>query len=184
MKCSDYVKSIGQKLDGSLGEDRLVEIDRHLAACSRCRAELLLQKRIVESLMKEPLSGLSPDFTHRVSERVRRMSLSARYSWRWPALVPAFASAAAAALVFVFRTGIAAVIAAPMERVGAGVAGPVASLGQSISGVFAAAPGLASGNITIAESISPVPVTMLAAAGIACLAVIAAFYKASTLFHE
>ncbi|MFH1312223.1 MAG: zf-HC2 domain-containing protein [Candidatus Eisenbacteria bacterium] len=184
MKCSDFVGWIGRKLDGSLSEDQLLTLDRHLATCGRCRAELNLQRRIVESLEEEGSSGLSAGFTQRVSEHVRRKSPGERFAWRWPALVPAFASAAAAVLVFVFRTGIAAAVAPRMERFGATVATPLASVGQSVLDIFAAAPDLTGRSITITESVSPIPLTVLAAASIACLAVAVAFYKASTLFNE
>jgi anti-sigma factor RsiW len=184
MKCSDYIGWISRKLDGSLPEDQLTELDRHLAICGRCRAELVLQRRVVESLGEEPPSGLPPDFTHRVLERVSRTSRREGRAWRWPALVPAFVSAACAVLVLVFRTGLAEVVAPPMERFSAGVSNPIESAGRSISAVFASLPDLASKQVTIAHGVSPIPVTVVVAAAVACLAVIIAFYEASTLLED
>jgi hypothetical protein len=184
MKCSDYIEWVGRKLEGSLPPDQLRELDGHLATCDRCRAELRLQQRIVESLREDVPSGLSAGFTQRVTERVKSKPRDERFARRWPALIPAFASVAAAVLVFVFRAGIAGAVAPPLERFGEGLAGPMASLGQSILGAFAAAPDLTGRSITIAESISPIPVTLVCAATVACLAVVVAFYKASTLLGE
>ena len=184
MKCSGYISWMGRKLDGSLPEDQLIELDRHLATCSRCRAELLLQTRIVESLREDRPSGLTPYFTHRVLKQVSRSSRSEGRAWRWPALVPALVSAVCAVIIFVFRNDLAEIVAPPVERFSAGISNPVAAMGRSIYGVFASVPDLASTRVTVAESLSPIPVNLLIAAAVSCVAVVVAFYKASTVFEE
>lgn len=184
MKCSDYVRWMSLKLDGSLSEDRLRELARHMTTCERCRAESRLLERIGGSLGEKGPSGLSAGFTERVTERVGTKPRTERFAWRWPALIPMVASIAAVVLAFVFRAGLAGSVAPPMERLAAGMAGPVASLGRTLLDLFAASPDFFDRNITVAESVSPIPITVLAAATVACLAVGLAFYKASTLFSE
>jgi anti-sigma factor RsiW len=184
MKCSDYIGWISRKLDGALSEEHVQELERHLSTCDRCRAELSLQERIVESLKEMGPSGLPADFTERVSDRVRRRRREERFGWRWPALIPALASTIAAVIVVVLRAEIAGAVATPIERFGARVAAPMASFGQSIIGAFASAPDLTGRSITVSESISPIPLTLICASAVACLAVAAAFCKASTLLRE
>ncbi len=99
MKCSEFAELIAQKLDGSLCESEVPLLDRHLADCSRCRAELALQKRILDALSEEVHSGLSVDFTQGVTERLLGGAQTIRRFRRWPYLVPA---AALAVVTFLF----------------------------------------------------------------------------------
>lgn len=98
MKCDRFARWIDRKLEGSLPEDQLRELDDHLNLCRRCRDELMLQKSLVEALTEGVPSGLSADFTQRVSTRVLEMDARKKLR-RWPALAPVLALGVTGAVI-------------------------------------------------------------------------------------
>jgi anti-sigma factor RsiW len=99
MKCVDYVTWIAGKLDGSLSTEQSRELRAHPSRCARCRAELLLQRRLAESLAESPPGELSPDFTARV---IREATATVRERVPvpvWPIAMAALAAAAGVASV-------------------------------------------------------------------------------------
>jgi anti-sigma factor RsiW len=99
MDCSDFVELIAQKLDGLLPQSKISLLEEHLSECRRCRAELLLQKKLQDVLTENVDSGLPADFTQRVTESVLEGAQAVRRFRRWPYLVPA---AALAVVTFLF----------------------------------------------------------------------------------
>ena len=66
MNCVDYLELIARDLEGALSASESRELHSHLSHCSRCRAELLLQRTLTEALRDAPPAELSLDFTARV----------------------------------------------------------------------------------------------------------------------
>jgi len=70
MRCREAMDRIGRGLDGSLPPDHARELERHLSGCPRCRAERLLQARMLEALRTPPPERLPADFTERAVRSV------------------------------------------------------------------------------------------------------------------
>lgn len=137
MNCADFVSWIAERLEGSLPNGRNRILESHLAACPRCRDELFLQKSILEALSEEGPSGLSADFTQRVSRQVRKIGGERAVS-RWPLLIPAvLVGAAVVALAFLLGEQLQAL---PWGSLGQSVSAAFALVGEAILGVFSHAP--------------------------------------------
>ena len=132
MNCSDYAVWIARKLEGSLSGDEMMKLEDHMAVCGRCRAELILQQRIHESLKQEMPSGLSADFTRRVSEQALALAGRQKRSLRLPDLVPVFALAAGVILLIVFSADLARVLPPMMQSFGKILETSSASLGEAV----------------------------------------------------
>jgi anti-sigma factor RsiW len=91
MRCGDYIEWIARKLEGTLPEPQACELDEHLTRCSRCRAEILLQKRLMATLAQEPASELPADFTELVVHRAREIALEETRVPVWPTMLAALA---------------------------------------------------------------------------------------------
>ncbi len=137
-ECSRYIEWIGRRLDGSLSRDESAELERHLAACGRCRAEYALQRKIIAALTEEKPSRLPADFTSRVTARAMDIARARRRAERVGALVPVFALAGAAAALFIFRGQVAAALGPTMRLLGDSVAEPVSRLGSTLAGLLPA----------------------------------------------
>lgn len=140
MSCSRYIEWIAARLAGSLAEDRNRELEKHLATCPRCRAELLLQKRIHTSLLKTEQSGLTAGFTERIVGQVRQRERLNRRSMRLANLLPAAALAAGILLAFVFRFQIDRYVPPAMEGFANRIAGPLVTLGDGVLSLLARLP--------------------------------------------
>jgi anti-sigma factor RsiW len=137
VNCADFVVWIAERLEGSLRNGRNRILEDHLADCARCRDELFLQKSILEALAEEGPSGLSADFTRRVSRQVREIGTERPVS-RWPLLVPAvLVGAAVVALAFLLGGQLGAL---PWGSFGQSVSAALALVGEAIAGVFSHAP--------------------------------------------
>jgi hypothetical protein len=132
MSCERYVEWIAARLAGSLAEDRAKELEKHMAECSRCRAELLLQKRIQTSLVKAESSGLTAGFTERIVDEVRRRERRERRLTGFTNLLPAAALAAGVVLAFVFRFQIDRYVPPAVEGFVNRIAAPLTAFGDGV----------------------------------------------------
>jgi len=133
MNCLSYIELIAAKLDGALSGPELRELDRHLAGCPRCRAELLLQKKIAGALAEDAPSPLPADFTRRVSKQVMASNRRRRLLSAVPVLIPALPLVTGILLTLVFRNAIARMLPPALESLTMRVAAPLASLGASLA---------------------------------------------------
>ncbi len=97
MKCLEYVEWIASELEGSLSHGQSQELQAHLSRCSRCRTELLLQRRLAEALYEEPPEELSPDFTARLMQKALSAAPEKTPIPIWPIVVAALATLVAVA---------------------------------------------------------------------------------------
>ena len=139
MDCSGFAEWIAQQLDGALPEREARLLEDHLSVCGRCRAELMLQRKVREALSEETHSGLSADFTQRVSERVAETAKAERDAKKWVDLVPALALGAAAAALLLVGADLVRVLPSPSETWNSAVFKPIAWFLESVVGVLAAA---------------------------------------------
>ena len=139
MHCSDFAEWIAQKLEGTLPEGQARRLDEHLSECTRCRAELLLQRKIRDALSEETHSGLSADFTQLVSGKVLEIAGRERRTGRWVDLVPAFTLGAAAIALILVGADLVRVLPSPGELVSSTIFKPIGWFLQSFFGVFAGA---------------------------------------------
>ncbi|RAQ96618.1 anti-sigma factor family protein [Thermogemmatispora tikiterensis] len=72
MRCSEAVSQLQLYLDGRLPGERLQALERHLARCARCRAELELLEEVVHHLESLQLIAEPEDLSLRIMERVAR----------------------------------------------------------------------------------------------------------------
>ena len=177
MNCSDYVVWISKKLEGSLSGDRLKELRRHLAGCSRCRAELVLQKRIHDSLLKEMPSGLSPDFAQQVSRQALAIAGRKHRILRLPDLVPVFAVAAGAILLLVLSSDLARALAPLMQSLGGMVETSSVALGETVLALLAKLPEVPADRANLVGRLFTPMMTLVMAGGVACIAVFWSFSR-------
>jgi anti-sigma factor RsiW len=181
MECSDCVVLIARKLDGSLAERESRLLEAHLTECSRCRAELALQRKLVHSLKQEIPQTLPPDFTRQVSRRAGQLARAeGRRRFRLAVLIPAVPLAAAAALLVIFSRDIAGIMAPAMESLAGTIGTPLAAFGESVADLAAGMSVLPGRDIQYPEVLTRVLANSYVAAGIACTAVGWAFSKAYT----
>jgi len=167
MKCPDYIEWIARKVDGTLPFDRLEKLDAHLKRCELCRAELLLQKGIHESLKREMPSGLSTDFTRRVSKEALSLAGMDKKRWRLPDLVPVFALAAASVLLIVFRSEVGQFLSPAMQTLGGALAAGGAAVEESAVNVLAKVPTVPEGPLSYLERTFTPAVTIMTAGVVA-----------------
>jgi hypothetical protein len=103
----------------------------------------MLQENILEVLKEEETqSGLSIEFTQRVSARTREMRRE-KVARRWPTLVPVFALGAAIAVVALFVADLAQI--ATWKAVGHSFSTIFTLLGDAVSRLFSNVPSLSKG---------------------------------------
>lgn len=132
MKCADYAVWIALKIDGALGADKEKELENHLTTCARCRADLMLQSRIHDALKQEMPSGLSQDFTERVSERALALTEREKRFIRLPDLAPVFGFAVGIILLLVFRTQVANSLVPLMQSFGNLLGAGAGAVGETV----------------------------------------------------
>jgi anti-sigma factor RsiW len=102
MACSQYVKSIQEQVDGTLGAIRRAELDQHLEVCEDCRALLADLERIRDAAGSlgeaPPPDGVWLQIAGRLRQegRVQAVEPAPRRSWQ-----PAWLAAAAALILAV-----------------------------------------------------------------------------------
>jgi anti-sigma factor RsiW len=167
MKCADYIEWIARKVDGTLPHQDLVELDAHLKSCELCRMELMLQTEIHESLKREIPSGLSADFTRRVSREALARAGKDKKRWRLPDLAPVFAVAAAGVLLVVFRTEVGQFLSPATEMIGGALAAGGSAVESSATDMLANAPGMPEGVSAYLQKVFTPAVTTMAAGAFA-----------------
>jgi anti-sigma factor RsiW len=117
-------------------------LEEHLSGCHRCRAELLLQNKILDALTEEMPYGLAADFTQRVSEKaldIRPRERKPLLAQVWPQLVPAFAFAVGVAVLVFLGDDLVRVLSSVAGPATGPVAGPIASFVDAVTGLFSGA---------------------------------------------
>jgi anti-sigma factor RsiW len=136
------VELILMHLDGLLPPARVVELETHLADCSVCRAELLLQKRIRDALSEEIYPRLSIDFTKQVTQKTLEIGKLEKHRSAWLSLVPAFALFAVTLLLFVLRGDLRTMLPRVLGPTGSVLSVAVSRVGQALTQVFAGTGGI------------------------------------------
>jgi anti-sigma factor RsiW len=183
MKCSDCIEWIGQRLDGSLPRDRFAELEEHLAACSRCRAEYTLQKKIVGALKEGAPSGLSQNFTQRVMARTLEISRARKRAEKMEPLVPALVFAAAAIVLFIFRSEVAGVVEPGMDALAEVLGGPLSRLGDAFAGPIPGTMDMSAGSTSFVQRVSQPVIILGTTAALTVAAAVWAMRKAAHLIR-
>jgi anti-sigma factor RsiW len=184
MRCSDYIGWIALKLEGTLSPDREHELEGHLAACPRCRAELLLQKKIGESLIEEAPSRLSPDFTQRVSSRALATVRLERRLRTVRRLVPALVYSVGVVFLLIFRAQIAQLMAAMSAEVAEATNQAGTRLASVLTGMFPASLDISAESHPLLTTLNQLLTNTLVAAGLACGLVVWAFSRVLTFMRD
>jgi len=183
MKCSEYIEWIGQRLDGSLPRDRFAELEEHLTVCSRCRAEYTLQKKIMGALKEGDPSGLSADFTQRVMARTSEIARARKRAERLEPLVPALVFAAAAIVLFIFRSEVAGVVGPGMDVLGQVLGGPLSRLGSALAGVLPATADMSADSSSFVQRVSQPVIILGTTAALAVASAVWAMRKAAAFIR-
>jgi anti-sigma factor RsiW len=183
MKCSDYIEWISRRVDGSLPRDQFAELEEHLAVCARCRAEYRLQKKIIAALGQAEPSGLSPDFTKVVAARTLEIAEARRRAEKLEPLIPALVFAAAAIVLFIFRTQVAAAVEPGMDTLADVIGGPLARLGSIFAGITPSDMGVATDSTSFVQRVSQPVVVIGTAVALACASAVWAMRKAASLLR-
>lgn len=183
MKCSDYIEWIGQRLDGSLPRDRFAELEEHLTECRRCRAEYALQKKIMGALKQDEPAGLSADFTQRVMSRTLEIAQARKRAERLEPIVPALVFAAAAVVLFIFRSEVAGVVEPGMDALAGILGGPLSRLGGAFSSLFPGAADMSADSTSFVQRVSQPVIIMGTTAALAVAATVWAMKKAAALIR-
>src|ERR1044072_4582398 len=96
MRCDDMQELISPYLDGELGLETSLEVERHLQDCSICSPQYENHKALRAALRSDDLYFKPPArFTRRVQAAVREESKNQtstpRFSWRWLSIAGATA---------------------------------------------------------------------------------------------
>jgi anti-sigma factor RsiW len=183
MNCSDYIVWISQRLDGSLPRDRFADLEEHLAACTRCRAEYRLQKKIIGALKEDAPSGLTPDFTQRVMARAMELSRARKRAQRLEPLLPALVFAAAALVLFIFRSQVADIVGPGMDVLVDFLGGPLSRVGSAIAGLLPGAPDMAADSTSFVQRVSQPVIILGTTAALLLAAAVWAMRKAADLLR-
>jgi anti-sigma factor RsiW len=96
------INDIYEHIEGSLAPERRVEMERHLAACSKCRQAVEDRKSIAGAASSlEPLA-LPEDFTDRVMARIAPLKMK---SPAWLLILASASSLLALTAVMIFASG-------------------------------------------------------------------------------
>jgi anti-sigma factor RsiW len=151
MACSQYLTSIHEYVDGTLGPIRRAELDQHLATCDDCRALVQDLERIRESASAirsvAPPDGLWLQIAGRLRQEGRVHDVAAKRGaprLAWMAMAAGLIIAVAGG-VFVLRSGRSATATTPSATTTAAAATP------------------ASGNVPDAKSVESVQNELAAA---------------------
>ncbi|MFO7897463.1 MAG: zf-HC2 domain-containing protein [Planctomycetota bacterium] len=105
MTCAEIRHLLDEYVDGELSAEREAAVDRHLAECPTCRAELEAVERTAELVRSLPREPAPPGLAEAVAARVRRSARRRRRAaaLRWIGVGGWLA--AAATLIVVIKTG-------------------------------------------------------------------------------
>jgi hypothetical protein len=129
--------------------------------------ELLLQTEIHESLKRELHSGLSADFTERVSREALARAGKEKRRWQPADLIPIFSVAAAGVLLVIFRSEVGQFLSPATDMLGNALASAGSTVESSASGMLAEAPGMPEGASAYLQRVFTPTVTTMAAGVIA-----------------
>jgi predicted anti-sigma-YlaC factor YlaD len=87
MRCLDVQAELEAYLDGELGLDRSARVERHLASCRACQAELARLQAVAAALETWPLVMEPAQFTAQVMARLRPRPARLHFRLRWSDLV-------------------------------------------------------------------------------------------------
>jgi anti-sigma factor RsiW len=179
MKCSDYAVLISRRLDGTLADHEAKNLDAHLAQCNRCRAEVVLQKKLIHALKRELPGTLSEDFTRQVTERATRLSdENRRRRFRLADLRLAIPLAAAVAFLVVFGRDLASLTVPAMEALADATAGPLAAFGDRVAEAWPASWKVSDAGLPGSGFLAGIFANVYVGSAIACAVVVWAFSKA------
>ncbi len=185
MKCSDYVVLIAGKLDGTLTDHEKEQLETHLSQCARCRAELVLQKKLVHALKLDTPGTVSADFTRRVTGQAARLAgEERRRRFRLTGLLPAIPVAACVVLLVVFGRDLAGIMAPAMEVVADATGGPLAAFGDRIAEALGGLSAVSDATLPGSGVLSRIFANTYVGITIAGAAVVWAFSKAYTFVRE
>ena len=185
MRCSDCVILIAGKLDGTLTDHEKEQLETHLSQCARCRAELVLQKKLVHALKLDTPGTVSSDFTRRVTGQAARLSgEERRRRFRLADLLPVIPVAVGAALLVIFGKDLAAIVAPAMEVVADATGGPLAAFGNRFAEALAGLSAVSDGSLPGSGVLSRVFANMYVGVTIAGATVVWAFSKAYTFVRN
>jgi anti-sigma factor RsiW len=139
MNCAKCLELISQSLEGALPPREAAEMKGHLAACSGCRTEMALQRRITEALAATGEPGLAADFAERVSKQAFARRRLERPAPRWDYAMPVAAVASLLVLAIIHRGDIAAVVAPPLAAAGRTAVEAAGRIGALSGGAASAA---------------------------------------------
>jgi len=97
MRCFDVQMELETYVDGELSPERTALLERHLAGCEGCRAELARVQAVVAALETWPLVAEPAQLTARVMAQVRPRPVLPAFRIQWSDLA---ISLAGASLVF------------------------------------------------------------------------------------
>ena len=98
MDCQDMWIALQAYVDGDLGPEQVTPLERHLANCGGCRAELARLQAVVEALETWPLVEEPAQMADRVLARVKPRPVLPRFRLRWSDLAISLAGTAGAAV--------------------------------------------------------------------------------------
>ena len=78
MRCSSSSESISLDLDGLLGQDQALQLQKHLAQCEDCRQEWEVMSQLSALLQTSPAAAPAPGFATRVALRVQQRAVRQR----------------------------------------------------------------------------------------------------------
>jgi len=114
-----------------------------------------------------PSSGLSADFTRRVSREALALAGKEKKRWRLPDLVPVFAVAAAGVLLVVFRSEVGQFLSPATDMLGSALAAAGSAVESSATGMLAKAPGMPEGSSGYLQRLFTPAVTTMTAGALA-----------------
>jgi len=177
--CSECVAFISRKLEGTLTRPETRELNAHLSRCGRCRAELVLQQKMLHALKQELPGRLPADFSRRVTGQVARLEGKGRRRWfRLADLLPAVPAAAGAVLLVFFWRDMAGFIAPAMEGLADITGAPLSSLGNWLAEALKATASGSQASLPGSGLVARVFASVYVSAGVAGIAVIWAFSRA------
>lgn len=106
---------LSEYLDDELGVDERASVDRHLAGCEDCRAELETLRRLARALAEESVPPVPVDLEARIGRRLDAGTLARSTRWRFavPATIAATLGAVGLLVAVLWREGRIVVPPAP-----------------------------------------------------------------------
>lgn len=157
--CATYREQIEREVDGELGGERRLALDRHLADCACCREEHRALTALRRALERSRI-GVRRGFSNEVMARLPAAGWegSAPRAWRVPVAVMAALAAAAAALVG---------LSSAQLRPGVPFLGALAAVGDMVQTAALAGAGLLAASwrgfgLAVGELLSTSPGTLVA----------------------